>query len=99
MSNTNDWQNRLKTHRWSQDDRQLAYNYKKSIDAAVNAWLDDFKATTMSMGKFNMATEPWRLSALNEFRSHGVKIIEKPAENLLVELVLVKKKLSEHRLG
>lgn len=99
MSNTNDWQNRLKTHRWSQDDRQLAYNYKKTIEANVNTWLDDFKSNNLSMGKFNLSVEPWRLAALNEFRSHGVKIVEKPVDDLNVELILVKKKLSEHRLG
>lgn len=101
MSQTKEWKARLANHHYSQDDRTKAYNYKKELDAKLSKFIDDFSQNTYLVGTFNLEKEPWRLSAINEFRNMGMKIHTK--ENLndktLTDVSLIKKKLTKIRLG
>ncbi len=93
MSNTDEWAKRLESHRYSLDERNLAYKYEKEITESINKFLDG-KDSAMKLGEFNFVLEPWRLVALNNFRKYGLKILEKriPSRDNIVEITLKKVK-------
>jgi hypothetical protein len=84
MSNTDEWQNRLARHRYSQDDRSLSWKFQKELDPKVNAFLDgDVKEKSLSLGSYDLQREPWRLLAVNEFRKYGLKVVAKEVASVV----------------
>lgn len=74
MSNTVEWQKRQENHRYSQDDRVLAYKFTKELDPGVGLFLEDPTRKRLVVGVYNVVTEPWRLLAISSFRKFGLKL-------------------------
>lgn len=97
MSKTNDWAKRLETHRWSQDDRTLAYKFQQQLQPMF----EKFYASNdkqMSLGPYDLENEPWRaMTVRNLARSFGAKIGEKELLQQgkpLVEFLIQKMKIT-----
>lgn len=99
MSNTDSWAKRSESHRYSQDDRTKQWKFEKEINAKVEAFIDDIKQNVLVLGQYNMNLEPWRMAAIVSFRKYGVKILEKKQENGMIEVSLMKQKLSRVNFG
>lgn len=99
MSNTDSWAKRSESHRYSQDDRTKQWKFEKEINAKVEAFIDDIKQNVLVLGQYNMNLEPWRMTAIVSFRKYGVKILEKKQENGMIEVSLMKQKLSRVNFG
>lgn len=94
MSNTDSWAKRSETHRYSQDDRSKQWKFEKELATKVNPFIDDMKQNTFVAGQFNLDLEPWRMAAVVSFRKYNLRILEKKLDSGLVEVTLVKQKLS-----
>jgi hypothetical protein len=99
MSKTKTWNRRLQNHSYSLDDRNLSYNFSKNLEKDILKFLDNHEAHTMLIGEFNIEKEPWRMLAINDYKKFGVKILEKPINDKLTEIHLIKKSLSQHMAG
>ena len=99
MSNTDSWLKRSESYRYSQDDRTKQWKFEKELTAKVEAFVDDIKQNVLVLGQYNMDLEPWRMAAITSFRKYNVKILEKKQANGLIEVQLVKQKLSRVNLG
>jgi hypothetical protein len=99
MSATDEWAKRL-DKRYSQDERMLAYKFKVELDSRVNKFLDDVKTRSLLLGSFDLAKEPWRLAAANEFRKYQLKIIMRSCStpnDRLTEIHLVKQRVQANK--
>ena len=76
MSNTVEWQKRQENHRYSQDDRALAYKFTKEIDPLIDKFLGDRKKKLLVVGTYDTTKEPWRLLAVAGYRKYGLKLLE-----------------------
>ncbi len=77
MSNTSSWIERSETHRYSQDDKSLAWKYQKELEPIVDKFLADYTQQRLIIGTFNLEKEPWRMISIIYFRKYQIKIIEK----------------------
>lgn len=93
MSNTVEWQKRQNNHRYSRDDRFLAYKFQKEIESTVNKFFDDYKQKVLVVGTYNVKEEPWRLLGIADYRKLGLKlreIVVDQANPDIVEVRLIK---------
>lgn len=74
MSNTVEWQKRQATHRYSQDDRSLAYKFTIQLDKKINVFLEDPASKRFVVGVYDVVKEPWRLLAISSYRKFGLKL-------------------------
>ncbi len=93
------WKRRLADYRYSLDDRTMSHKFSKELEKEILAFLDDNKKTTLLIGTFNIAREPWRMLAINDYKKFGVKLLEKPINETMTEIHLIKKPLSQHLSG
>lgn len=101
MSASREWTKRQDRYHYSQDDRTLSYKFKKELDPMVDKFIDTPGELSVLIGSFNIAVEPWRLLSVNDFRQLGLKVVERKNEKdpALTDLFLVKKRMSQQRLG
>jgi hypothetical protein len=93
MSNTVEWQRRQEIHRYSQDDRHLAYLFTTKLDPLVTVFLTQGKDKHMVVGTYDIIVEPWRLLAVAGFRKYGLKVrqvINDPLKPNMITINLVK---------
>ena len=93
MSESRAWADRLKKHRYSQDERALQWKFENAVRPQIDAFLDDNKVQSYNFGTYNLKEEPWRMAAAKSFRKFNLKIVERETEDG-VEITLVKHKLS-----
>lgn len=91
MSNTDSWAKRSETHRYSQDDRTKQWKYERELSKVVDPFIDNLNQSSLVIGQFDLEKEPWRMAAIMSFRKFSLKVVEKPAGDL-VEVSLVKQK-------
>jgi len=82
MSNSIEWQKRQELHRYSQDDRALAYKFTKELDPLVDEFLADQQKKRLVIGTYDTTREPWRLLAVGGFRKYNLKLREIIADPL-----------------
>ena len=73
------------------EDLKLANEFGKTLNESVMAFMSN-NETRLSLGVFNLTTEPWRLLAAYPFRKNGLTIsLLKKHDNINTEIVLLKK--------
>ncbi len=98
MSSTDFWAKKSETHRYSQDDRSKQKKFEKELTEPINKFLDSDQKS-MVVGQYDLELEPWRIAAVVSFRKFGLKILEKQLDSGLVELTVVRQKMSKITLG
>lgn len=96
-----EWTKRMARHRYSQDDRMLSWKFQQEIKDRVEAFMDDQKQNLLTIGRYDIKKEPWRMHGIVAWRSkYGLKVIEKRSPDTpLVEFSLKKQKLSRQNTG
>lgn len=94
MSSTNEWVKRL-DKRYSQAEGMLAYKFKLELDPAIDMFLADNSKRSFLIGRFDLAKEPWRLAAANDYRKYQLKVVTvvcaKPNDHLM-DIHLIRQK-------
>jgi hypothetical protein len=93
MSNTAEWQNRQENHRYSQDDRRLAYLFTIKLDPLIMKFLEQSTDKRITVGTYDTTAESWRLLAVAGFRKYGLKVrqtIVNPLTPKMITISLVK---------
>lgn len=86
MSNTAEWANRQRDHRYTYDERRLIANFERELDPIIGLKMINPEIRDFLIGSYDLVKEPWRMIAIMSFRKLGLKFVTKLLPNGSTEI-------------